>query len=61
MKKTGEVVVIGLALFILYWALPFLGLDSTAIFIGIEWITKFILPWIFVYWFMKLVKILEQK
>ncbi|OKL35295.1 hypothetical protein BLL40_16230 [Domibacillus mangrovi] len=60
-EKTGKIVVIGLALIIFYLALSFLGINPTAIFMAIEWITKFILPWIFSYWFMRLVKILEKK
>ncbi len=27
----------------------------------IEWVTKFILPWIILYWFIRLVQIFENK
>jgi hypothetical protein len=50
--------VILLALFLL---LPFFGIDSIIVFRIIEWTTKFILPWVFLYWLIRMVKTLEKK
>ena len=30
--------------------------SSTDLKLSVEWITKFVLPWIFLYWFIKLVR-----
>lgn len=32
------------------------GSEAGAIQLSFEWVTKYVLPWIFLYWFIKLVK-----
>lgn len=32
------------------------GADAGNIQLTIEWLTKYVLPWIFLYWFIKLVR-----
>ncbi|MEC0206319.1 hypothetical protein P4H39_27310 [Paenibacillus lautus] len=32
------------------------GADAGTIQLTIEWLTKYVLPWIFLYWFIKLVQ-----
>ncbi|OIB03162.1 hypothetical protein AK95_05495 [Paenibacillus sp. LC231] len=32
------------------------GSEAGAIQLSIEWLTKYVLPWIFLYWFIKLVR-----
>ncbi|WP_127594753.1 hypothetical protein [Paenibacillus lautus] len=32
------------------------GADAGTILFTIEWLTKYVLPWIFLYWFIKLVR-----
>ncbi|QFG00091.1 hypothetical protein PB01_15360 [Psychrobacillus glaciei] len=45
----------------LWVTLPFLGIKTTFFIpILIEWATKFILPWILLYWIIRLVKGLEK-
>lgn len=53
---------IGVALiagFIIYTSLVGLmdgTFSSQTLRMSVEWITKFVLPWIFLYWFIKLVR-----
>lgn len=47
----------------LYFTLPYFGADTfsiTVILIGVvEWLTKFILPWIVLYWIIRIIKDFE--
>jgi hypothetical protein len=52
----GAVVILGLFL-----ALPFFGIASSILFSLIEWTTKFILPWVVLYWLVRAIKTLEKK
>lgn len=53
---------IGAVLFVLlFLILHFLGIKYFVIFNGIEWLTKFILPWIFLYWLVRMIKFFEKK
>ena len=58
MKK----VIIGIiVLFALWLLLPLIGINSSNLIPHvIEWATKFILPWIILYWIIRLVKCLEK-
>jgi hypothetical protein len=54
--------IIGFAILLaLFLLLLFFGIDSIIIFRIIEWTTKFILPWVFLYWLIRMVKTLEKK
>ena len=54
-------IIIGIiVLFALWFILPFIGFTSDAFPNAIEWATKFILPWIILYWIIRLVKVLEK-
>jgi hypothetical protein len=44
----------------LLFLLPLLGVSTNIFFEMIEWSTKFILPWLGLYWFVELVKTLDQ-
>ncbi|MGO4890642.1 hypothetical protein ACJ2A9_23150 [Anaerobacillus sp. MEB173] len=52
----GGVLILGLFLVI-----QFFGFTNSIIFSAIEWSTKFILPWVFLYWLIRTVKALEKK
>ncbi|GGM42903.1 hypothetical protein GCM10011351_31030 [Paraliobacillus quinghaiensis] len=53
--------IIGLAiLFLLWYILALFRIDLSYPHL-IEWATKFILPWIFLYWIIRLTKILEKR
>lgn len=41
--------------------LSFLGINLSSLIPNVEWATKFILPWIILYWFIRLVKSFENK
>jgi hypothetical protein len=45
---------------VLLLLLPFLGLNTNIVFRMVEWSTKFILPWLGLFWLVKMVKALEQ-
>ena len=57
MKDLISALVVIIALLLL---LSFLGINTTIIFQLIEWSTKFILPWVILYWLVKMVKALDQ-
>lgn len=65
-KIAWKDVIIGLAfIVVLYFTLPSFGVQPNFILFTLmaiaEWITKFILPWIVVYWAIRLIKHLESK
>ena len=66
MLKEGEFkmknLIIGIiVLFVLSLILPFIGINTSYVIPNlIEWATKFILPWILLYWIIRLVKSLEK-
>ncbi len=46
----------------LWFALGILGINAVYFVpMFIEWTTKFILPWVVLYWLVKLIKVLERK
>ncbi|MFC2946933.1 hypothetical protein [Virgibacillus sediminis] len=46
----------------LFIILPFFNIDSSLLFVVLsEWITKFVLSWIALYWLIRGVKALENK
>lgn len=50
-----------IVLFVLWLILPLFGINSSFVIPNIiEWSTKFILPWIIMYWLIRLVKVLEK-
>lgn len=57
MKDLINILVVVLALLLL---LPFLGIETIIVFRMIEWSTKFILPWLALYWLAKMVKTLDE-
>jgi hypothetical protein len=55
-------IIAAVALIIIYFTLPFFGIDSFNFFMSfIEWSTKFVLPWIILYWLIRMVKALERR
>lgn len=47
---------------ILWFLLEFIGINTSYVVPKlIEWMTKFILPWIALYWLIKLIKSMEKK
>ena len=51
-----------LVLVALWFTLPFIGIDAPYVIPNlIEWATKFVLPWVFLYWIIRVVKTLEKK
>ena len=57
MKDLLSAFVVIIALLLL---LPLLGVNTGIFFEMIEWSTKFILPWLGLYWLVKLVKTLGR-
>ncbi len=55
-------IIIGIAVLFGLWLILDLANINTSYVIPtlIEWSTKFILPWIFLYWFVRLVKTREK-
>ncbi|GAB3056596.1 hypothetical protein GCM10027286_20330 [Virgibacillus ainsalahensis] len=53
--------IIAVILFGLIIILPFLNINNSFIFRLIEWPTMFVLPWIILYWLIRLVKALEKR
>ncbi|KKE78790.1 hypothetical protein DTX80_08640 [Bacilli bacterium] len=50
-----------IVLFALWLILPFFGINTSFIILHvIEWSTKFIFPWIILYWIIRLFKVLEK-
>ncbi|GAB3058041.1 hypothetical protein [Virgibacillus ainsalahensis] len=46
----------------LWFALDFIGVNASYLVPKlIEWATKFILPWMVLYWFIRLIKSLEKR
>ncbi|MEC2158485.1 hypothetical protein [Virgibacillus halodenitrificans] len=48
-------------LLILFIVLPLFGINNFFIFDLIEWATKFVFPWVVLYWLIRTVKYLEKK
>lgn len=59
MKKN---IIIGVGILLALWLiLGLVGINSSYVIPNvIEWTTKFILPWIFLYWLIRLTKSLEK-
>lgn len=57
-----KIIIIAILAFLALWLiLPVFGIASSDVIPNIiEWITKFILPWIILYWVIRLVKALEK-
>src|SRR5699024_3334094 len=62
-KKSILYIITDILLLLLLWfVLDFVGVNITYVVpILIEWATKFILPWILLYWFIRLIKSLKKK
>ncbi len=58
-----DIILGSLFVIILVFILPYLGVDTFSlmlVFMGVvEWLTKFILPWIVLYWIIRLIKNFE--
>ncbi|MFD2926281.1 hypothetical protein [Halobacillus naozhouensis] len=56
-------IVIDIALILLLWfVLDFIGVNISYVVPNLmEWATKFILPWIVLYWLIRLIKSFEKK
>lgn len=54
--------IIAIVALFLIWGIPsFYGYDALSIMFNVlEWSTKFILPWVMLYWVIRLVKILDK-
>ena len=61
MKKVVTNIIIGIVLvFILWFILGMIGINAAyAVPAFIEWVTKFVFPWIALYWFIRFVKSFE--
>ena len=53
--------IIGIILFALIALLSFFGINIWSLSYYVEWATKFILPWVILYWLIRLVKSFEDK
>lgn len=59
--KLKKLIIAILVLFALSLILPSFGVNTSFIISNlIEWSTKFILPWIILYWIIRLVRVLER-
>lgn len=59
-RKRMKYLIIGIIVLVSLWLLPqFINISNIPK--GIEWATKSILPWIALYWFIRLVKNSEKK
>ena len=61
MKNLIIGVVILLGLFIISLILNTFGISTSFIPVLIEWTTKFVFPWVVLYWLIRVVKNLEKK
>lgn len=61
-KSTTNILIAVVIMLGLWFALGILGINAVY-FVPrfIEWTTKFILPWVVLYWLVKLIKVLERK
>jgi hypothetical protein len=59
-RKRMKNLIIGIIVLVILWLIPQF-INTSVIPNVIEWATKFILPWIILYWFIRLVKNLEKK
>ncbi|MCK0470159.1 hypothetical protein [Halalkalibacter sp. APA_J-10(15)] len=57
MKTIGIAIIPLFALFIIF---PLFGIDYRLLFEAIEWGTKFLLPWLALYWLIRAVKQFEK-
>ena len=55
-----NLIIASIVLFALFVVLPFFGINIWSFSYEVEWATKYILPWIILYWFIRLVKSLEN-
>ncbi|MYL49990.1 hypothetical protein GLV98_10870 [Halobacillus litoralis] len=65
-KIARKDLIIGLAfILVLYFTLPQFGVNPYFIFLTlmaiVEWVTKFVLPWIVLYWAIRVIKSWESK
>ncbi|SFJ29866.1 hypothetical protein SAMN04487936_101583 [Halobacillus dabanensis] len=65
-KMPRKDIILGLIfIVVLYITLPYFGIDSFSVVLAlisiVEWGTKYILPWIVLYWGVRLIKRLESK
>ena len=52
---------VGMILIVAMWLiLPMFGIESRSIIYIIEWATKFVLPWVMLYWIIRFVKNAEK-
>ncbi|TGB03586.1 hypothetical protein [Halobacillus salinus] len=67
LKKLPRVDILLTLLFVavVYITLNIIGINTTYVFIAllgaVEWATQFILPWIVLYWVIRLIKSYESK
>jgi hypothetical protein len=48
-------------IFVFLTVLEFFGYQFSIIFRLIEWATKFVLPWVALYWLVRAIKVLDKK
>lgn len=62
-KRTVIHLILDIALLLVLWfVLEWIGVNTFVVIpYFIEWATKFILPWIVLYWLVRLIKSLERK
>jgi hypothetical protein len=54
-------IIISVIILGLFITLPFFGIENFIVFSLIEWTTKFVLPWVVLYWLIRAIKVLEKK
>ena len=48
-------------IFVFLTILHFFGYEISIIFSLVEWATKFVLPWVALYWLVRAIKVLDKK
>lgn len=61
-RSVTNIIMVGVILLAIWIAFGLIGINASYFVpIIIEWTTKFILPWIVLYWFIRLIKTLEKR
>ncbi|WP_368505133.1 hypothetical protein AB3N04_05660 [Alkalihalophilus sp. As8PL] len=62
LNALGKYSIIGVSsIFVLFLLLQSFGYHFFIVFSLIEWLTKFVLPWIILYWLIRAIKIIEKR
>jgi hypothetical protein len=62
LRSVGKYSIIGVSsIFVVFLLLQSFGYHFFIVFSLIEWLTKFILPWIVLYWLIRAIKMVENR